>query len=67
MEEPLKLLSLRQTADSLGIPESTLRYWRYLGKGPQGARIGRRVMFRETDVEAFKRSHFEDDQRVVVS
>ncbi len=34
-------------------PPETLRYWRYMGKGPKSFKIGRRVLYAREDVEAF--------------
>jgi predicted DNA-binding transcriptional regulator AlpA len=31
----------------------TCRYWRNVGKGPRSVRIGRRVLYRRADVEAW--------------
>lgn len=45
------LLTLDEAAAYLRTPIGTLRYWRYLGIGPQGFRVGRRVMFRRIDLE----------------
>jgi excisionase family DNA binding protein len=47
------LLTLDETATYLRTPVATLRYWRHLGAGPRGFRVGRRVMFRREDVEAW--------------
>lgn len=44
---------LLTTADLAAItrsPASTVRYWRYLGTGPRGFRIGRRVLYRRSEV-----------------
>jgi hypothetical protein len=35
----------------LRTPVATLRYWRHLGVGPAGFRIGRRVIYRRGDVD----------------
>jgi excisionase family DNA binding protein len=45
------LFTLDEAAAYLRTPIATLRYWRHLGTGPQGFRLGRRVMFRREDVE----------------
>ncbi len=45
-----QLLTLRETADILRTPVATLRYWRHLGIGPDGFRVGRRVMYRIDDL-----------------
>lgn len=33
-------------------PES-VRYWRHVGKGPRSFKIGRRVLYARSDVEAY--------------
>ena len=54
-----QLLSLPETSRRTGVPEATLRYWRHLGTGgPKSARVGRRVMYREADVEAWIEAQF---------
>ncbi|SHF96394.1 helix-turn-helix domain-containing protein [Geodermatophilus nigrescens] len=45
------LLTLAEAADYLRAPIATLRYWRHLGIGPAGFRIGRRVMYRRRDLD----------------
>jgi len=45
------LLTLSEAANVLRTPVATLRYWRHLGIGPDGFRVGRRVMYRIEDVE----------------
>lgn len=42
-----------EVAEYLGMPESTLAQWRYLGKGPKWSKIGRHVRYRWEDVEAY--------------
>lgn len=31
----------------------TCRYWRHVGKGPRSFRVGKRVLYRESDVKAY--------------
>ncbi len=31
----------------------TVRYWRHIGKGPRSFKVGRRVLYRESDVKAW--------------
>jgi excisionase family DNA binding protein len=45
------LLTLPEAAAYLRTPVATLRYWRHLGTGPRGFRLGRRVMFRREDLD----------------
>jgi hypothetical protein len=43
-------------AERLKTPQSTVRYWRYTGYGPPGLKVGRRVLYRVTDVEGGSRA-----------
>jgi hypothetical protein len=45
-----ELLTLEEAAAVLRTPVATLRYW-HLGVGPNGFRLGRRVVYRRTDVD----------------
>ncbi len=47
------LLTLEEAAERLRTPVSTLRFWRYQSTGPKSARIGRRVLYRESDISAW--------------
>lgn len=42
-----------EVAAETGIPVETLRYWRYVGRGPESFKLGKRVMYDRADVEAF--------------
>jgi hypothetical protein len=46
-----ELLTLEEVAAVLRTPVATLRYWRHLGVGPDGFRLGRRVLYRREDVD----------------
>ena len=45
-----ELLTLVEVATVLRTPVATLRYWRHLGVGPDGFRLGRRVVYRREDI-----------------
>ena len=45
-----ELLTLAEAAAVLRTPVATLCYWRHLGVGPDGFRLGRRVMYRREDI-----------------
>lgn len=34
-------------------PAETVRYWRHVGKGPRSIKLGRRVLYRWTDIETW--------------
>lgn len=45
-----ELMTLKEVAELVRVPEATLRYWRHLGTGPHGFRIGRSVRYWRNDV-----------------
>lgn len=48
---PGRLWNIRETAEFLGIPVSTLYYWSYLGEGgPRILRIGRSLRYNPLEV-----------------
>jgi excisionase family DNA binding protein len=48
-----RLLSIRQLAEYLEIPVSTIYLWRSQGKGPHGLKVGKQVRYRAEDVLAW--------------
>jgi predicted DNA-binding transcriptional regulator AlpA len=42
-----------ELADRLRTTAGTVRYWRSLGRGPRGTKIGRKVIYAESDVVAW--------------
>ena len=53
MTEPTDLLTITEAAHIVRAPVATLRYWRHLGTGPRSFRLGRRVVYRRTDLETW--------------
>lgn len=49
-------LTTAELAELLRTPESTLRYWRHIGKGPRSFKPGRRVLYARADYEAWIRA-----------
>ncbi|CAN5445817.1 hypothetical protein BH10ACT8_BH10ACT8_29550 [soil metagenome] len=47
------LLTIDEAADLLRAPVATLRYWRHLGTGPRSFRLGRRVVYRASELQAW--------------
>lgn len=35
------------------VPVGTLRYWRHIGTGPESFKLGRRVVYRQSAVDAW--------------
>ncbi len=52
------LLLIREVSERTRVPVDTLRYWRHLGVGPESAKLGRRIVYRESDVDAFVDAQF---------
>ena len=48
-----ELLTIAEAALLLRAPVATLRYWRHLGTGPRSFRLGRRVLYRRDDLQAW--------------
>ena len=55
---PADLITIEEAADVLGIPVATLRAWRLAGKGPQAARLGKRLRFVRAEVESYYSQEF---------
>ncbi len=53
-----RLLMSEEVAEILRVPVTTLQDWRYRGVGPRAARIGRRVMYRASDVDRWIEAAF---------
>lgn len=34
---------------------STVRYWRHIGFGPKGIKVGRRVLYTQAEIDRFER------------
>ena len=47
------LLTLDEVAEQLRISPATLRWLRHQGTGPEGFKIGRRVVFTQSAVEQY--------------
>jgi excisionase family DNA binding protein len=56
---PERLLNVEEVAERLGVPVSTLHYWSHRGEELVGARIGRRLRYRESQVDAYIAAKFE--------
>lgn len=57
------LLTISEVSERTRTPVATLRYWRHLGTGPRSGRVGRRVVYRAQDVEAWLAEQLAGDGR----
>ncbi len=51
MDGSTEYLVTKRVSEEYGIPESTLRYYRYSATGPASFRMGRRVVYRRAEIE----------------
>lgn len=49
----MDLLTTAEVAVMYRTSPETVRYWRHVGKGPKGRKLGRRVLYERAEVEAF--------------
>ena len=47
------LLSIAETSVRTTVPVPTLRFYRHKGTGPKSFKLGGRVVYKESDVEAW--------------
>lgn len=56
---PEQLLVMEDVAKMIPtVSLATLRYWRQTGYGPKSAKIGKRVVYRESDVQTWIDAQF---------
>ena len=48
-----QFITTNELAELCRTSPETVRYWRHIGEGPKGIRIGRRVLYDLADVEAW--------------
>ena len=49
-------LTTNEVAERLRTSPETVRYWRHIGTGPRGLKVGRRVLYAEEDVTTWLES-----------
>ena len=47
------LLTTSEVAEIFRTSPDTVRYWKHIGYGPRGRKVGRKVLYERTEVEAF--------------
>ncbi len=48
-----RYLTTSDLAELFRTSPETVRYWRHTGYGPKGRKVGRRVLYERSEVEAF--------------
>lgn len=49
----MDILDTKQVSQMTGLPVGTLRYWRHSDVGPASFTLGRRVVYRRSEVESW--------------
>jgi hypothetical protein len=52
-----KYLTTTEVAELVRTSPATVRYWRYLGRGPTGIKVGKRVLYDADDVRTWLEQH----------
>ncbi|SEC57389.1 Helix-turn-helix domain-containing protein [Streptomyces sp. 2131.1] len=52
----MRYLTTAEVAERYRTAESTVRYWRQLKKGPRGIKVGKRVLYPETELLRYERA-----------
>ncbi|MFT8180071.1 helix-turn-helix transcriptional regulator [Mycobacteroides chelonae] len=50
-EVAVEIIGVELAAEITGLPPATLRYYRHMGRGPASFKIGRRVVYRRSELE----------------
>lgn len=51
MDDPL--MREAEAAAHIGTPQATLTWWRHVGRGPRYLKVGRRIFYRQSHLDAF--------------
>jgi excisionase family DNA binding protein len=58
-----KFITVTELADALSVPVATVYHWSSTGTGPRRIRVGKRVLFRITEIERWLESRTVADDR----
>jgi excisionase family DNA binding protein len=50
-----------EVAELVRTPIETVRYWRHVGKGPRSFKVGRRVLYKRSDVQDWLEEQYQHD------
>ena len=54
-EQNCDWLTMAKATEHYRTVVGTLRYWRHIGTGPQGVKVGTRVLFHRSEIERYDR------------
>ncbi len=50
----VRYLTTKEIAERYRTAPATVRYWRHIGYGPRGVKVGRQVLYAVSEVERFE-------------
>lgn len=53
-----KLLTIQEASETIGISVNSLRWMRRQGTGPKSGKLGKRIFYRERDLQAWIDAQF---------
>jgi excisionase family DNA binding protein len=63
----MDLLTVDEAAELVRAPAGSLRFWRHQGTGPASAKLGKRIVYRRDDLEAWVQAQFDAQAAVEAS
>ncbi|MFS3127483.1 helix-turn-helix domain-containing protein [Nocardioides sp. Bht2] len=51
-------MTTAEVSELIRTPAETVRYWRHIGKGPRSFKVGRRVLYRRSDVDSWLEAQY---------
>lgn len=54
--EAPRYLTTKDVASRYRTAPSTIRYWRHIGYGPKGIKVGRRVLYSLVEIDRFEKA-----------
>lgn len=58
-----RILNIKQAAEMLSLSENTLRWMRHNGTGPKSFKLGKRISYRESDLDAYVEEQIAHEDR----
>lgn len=52
--EAIEYLTTKDVATRYRTAPSTVRYWRHIGYGPKGIKVGRRILYSPAEIQRFE-------------
>lgn len=61
--QPEDTLTVEEVAEMCGVQPTTMRFWRHQNRGPVSVKVGRRLVYRRSDVEQWLSEQYQRTAR----